>query len=291
MRCAEEDLVNMRFKGRFSSRFCVIALAVGICSTGAFAQGLVYDNIPANPSTLAGSIGYAANGATQFGGIITPDYSVFGNNIFSATVELANFATLNTDSATYNVPMTLTLYNVNLDGSVGSAFASSGAVNEQINFAPTSSGDMQQVVIPIAANGAPGTFIYGLSFTPTGPSASLNFAGSESYDLNGNYDPFAPADTTTVGATLAYACQNGPSQSLPSTNYCDTGYWDTPFPAFNNNPGTGFRQDFAFLEGVGAPGAGLIAFAATATPEPATLGLIGLGLMAFAAVARKKNRS
>jgi hypothetical protein len=143
-------------------------------------------------------------------------------------------------------------------------------------------------VIPISAPGAPGTFIYDLSFTPSGPSDKLNFALSGFYDLSGNYDPSSPADTTTVGHTLAYACGSGPNTTLPSTNYCGTAYWDSLQTSNTVNPGT-FGQD----NGWNGLGAGLIAFDATPTaiPEPATLGLIGLGLMAFAAVKRAKNRS
>ncbi len=295
----------MGHKRRSGSRVCAITLAVCIGAATALAQGLVYDNIPLNPSTSASSLGYAATDATEFGGIISPDYSVNGNNIYSATVELANFATSNINSncflpngcgSTYSLPMSLTLYNVNLDGSVGSAFATS-TVTELINYASSSSGDLQQVVIPISAPGAPGTFIYGLSFTPSGPSDQLNFALSGQYDSTGNYALDAAADTTTVGATLAYACAGGAPQSLPSTDYCDSAYWNTT-DAYNSQtapwgtlgtPGV-FSQDTSWI--TGGLGAGLIAFDATptATPEPATLGLIGLGLMALAAAARTTKR-
>jgi hypothetical protein len=298
--------MNMRHTPRLGSRICAITLVAGIGAATALAQGLVYDNITSNPNILASSLGYASTDATEFGGIISPNYSVNGNNIYSATVELANFATSIADfscalpngcGSTYSVPMSLTLYNVNLDGSVGSAFATS-TVTELINYAPNSKGDMQQVLIPISAPGAPGTFIYGLSFTPSGPSDKLNFALSGQYDSTGNYALNAAADTTTVGATLAYACSGGLPQTLPSTNYCDSAYWNTT-DAYNaqtapwgtlGTPGV-FSQDTSWVSG--GLGAGLIAFDATptATPEPATLGLIGLGLMAFTAVKRAKNRS
>jgi PEP-CTERM motif len=273
---------------RVSSRFCTVIFVAGCTAAAAFGQaGTVYNNIPANPSTSASSLGYAANFATQFGGIISPDYSVFGNNIFSATVELANFALAGgSETIGYNVPLTLNLYNVNLDGSVGSLFAQ-GATDALINWATNSGGDMQAVTIGIAAPNAPSTFIYGLSFTPSGPSNSLNFALSGQYDTTGTFTLGGVADTTTVGRTLAYACTGGPNTVLPSTVYCDTAYWDSPNTS--NTTNTGFAQDNGFVSG--GFGAGLIEFSASPIPEPATFGILGLGLIALGAVARKRTRA
>lgn len=229
--------------------------------------------------------------------LVTPnarfDLALPGGAGFVTCPDTANFAVScgSGCGSTYTVPMSLTLYNVNVTtGALGSEFATS-SLSAVINYAPTAAGDMQALTnIPISAPSAPGTFVYDLSFTPSGPSNSLNFALSGEYDSTGNYAQNGIADNTNPGVTLAYACN---SLTAPITEFCDTAYWNTSVQA---NP-TELRvysrgiQVGSLAVTVCGYGAGLIAFDATPVPEPATLGLIGFGLMAFAAVARKKNRS
>jgi hypothetical protein len=280
--------------------FCAVAVMAGVYVSSALAGVAVYNNIPTNPSTSAPSLNYASHFATQFGGAIAPTFGVDGNTIGSATVELANFdfSGFGGDFTGYSVPLTLTLYNIDGTGEpiLATPFAQS-IFNASINWAPDANGDMQAVTIPIFATNVPSSFIYGLSFAPTGHASNLSFALSGEYNALGNWDPFhQPFDTTSVGQTLAYACASGPpADGPPSTNFCDSSYWDTTV-AFSpqtplgtlGTPGV-FSQDTSWVSG--GFGTSLIEFDSfSSVPEPATFGLIGFGLMAFAAIARKRTQ-
>jgi hypothetical protein len=278
-------------------RFCSTILAAGLLASGVASATTVFTNIPGTlPSSFASSLGYEANSVGEFGGILQPDLTG-GTLLTSVTVVLQNFATQrvydpeNASPAGYAVPLTLTLFNVNADGTVGSSFATqtvdptiawASAANCNVDGAPTAC-DVQAVNFGFAGQNLPSEFIWGLAF-PTNfstggtvpvPSNSLNLA----LTLGPN-GVFIPA---TVGTDLYQSCSSGLPGTEPSTNYCRTVFADP------NDLGAGFGQVQVFFGG-----SGIVEFdaaLASSTPEPATLGLIGLGLAGLVFVARKKSRS
>ena len=113
---------------RIKTRFCT-ALFTGTCAISLSAS-TAYSNIPATlPPDFPESVAYEGLQASEFGGIVQPDFTN-GNSITAATVAVTNWAVKASypgfgDDAGYQIPLTLTLYNVNANGSVGSTIASS----------------------------------------------------------------------------------------------------------------------------------------------------------------------
>jgi hypothetical protein len=297
---------------RLRSQLGFLALLAGCalsCAVSASAGMAIYSNIPATLPTdfdfplQYTSIGFEAYAASEFGGIIHPDYTA-GNLITSATVGLSNWAYQGKypgygDNTGYDVPLTLTLYDVNDDGTVGAIFAtaavdahilwrtgttgcqSSDGSNDgyQLNGAGQCyGGDVQLVSFSFDDVEGPADFIYGLSFdtmrygaTPTsidGPYDSLNLGLS----LN------AP----TAGTNPAFA-SNSP--------YYDSVYWNT---ANAGNLSAQTAQAGFFSQDSGAVsadvGSAIVEFDAIPSPEPATSGLMGAGLLALAFAIRSRFR-
>lgn len=311
-------------------------MVVGVGSTTLFAQGPIYSNIPTplpadfiTPDNNT-SIGFEAYGASEFGGIVQPDLTN-GSVITSATVVLSNWAyeslynsyvtatpTISdpsnpnggdpnangygANSLGYYVPLTLSLYNVNSDGSVGSVIATDD-IDAFIDWRPPSNGclspdgsndgyqiggtgtcyggDAQAVQFSFDAP-VSGDFIYGLSF-------DTQDYGSDPTGVDGPYDSLNLAltlDEPSTGVNPALdGCADGPPESLPSTDYCDSAYWANS-TGLTGSGTTAFAQDTGWISG--GYGSAVVEFDATSAPEPGTLCMIGFGLVGLAFVARRK---
>jgi hypothetical protein len=255
-------------------------LWAGFSGIGASAA-TVYSTLPsALPSDFGVSLGYAASSVLEFGELVqTGD----PRNLTLAKIGLSNFAYSSVypnfgNGTGYDVGMTLTLYNKNSDGSVGSSFAASSttvhilwrpepgggcANNGYLAGIDCLSGQAQAVSFGFDFVTLPDQFIYGLAFsTGTGPVNALN--------IGFNGDP-------TVG-------------SNPSADFK---YFNATTGGLYTDGGTGglgtFRQDPGWA-GLGFGSVAAEFDAVAATPEPATFGLIGFGLVALSVVARKKKR-
>ena len=170
-------------------------------------------------------------------------------------------------NAGFTIPLTLNLYSVNPDQTVGALF-DSVTVSALIPWSPATGypdGFLSTVTFNLAGIAAPAEFIYGVAFntqdygaSPTGtagPYNSLNFAFS--------------TDDPTAGTNPA-----------PNTVYLNTlipGYYTDGYVA---TPPGSFRQD------QGETWTGAVQFDGTlltTTPEPSTLFLVALSMIGLAA--------
>lgn len=231
------------------------SLALALVGGGMFLSvanaGTFYNSLPATiPVDSAFSLGYKATSTSQFGDLIT----TAGGTLNEGVVLLSNWAyeskydPLDLSPAGYDVPVTLTLYDVGAGNSVGVAITSSttdvlvpwrpepdpgacssqNAVDDKANtgqpyLAGTGScysGASVEAIFDFSSVSlAPGNLIYGVSFaTPNGsPTDSLNLAFT--------------TDDPSVG----------------SNPFPDTGYLDSTNAAIYADGGAGgtgtFRQD------------------------------------------------
>jgi len=198
-------------------KLCYLALAA-MAGLPAWADTVVYSSLPAPLPPNQPSIGYEADSIGEFGDLV--DLATGPAVLLSATVAMSDWA-LESDYdshvghtfggsdislAGFTVPLTLTLYNVNGDGSVGLPIGSSYTVDAFIPWRPPPdpadcgtgstkwlgpdgncySGSLSTVTFELPYVSVPGEFIYGLAFNtadhgyiPTGvdgPYVSLNFA-------------------------------------------------------------------------------------------------------------------
>lgn len=247
--------------------------------------GIVYDTLPSALPPNLPSLGYQATQTAEFGGLVQLDGP--GLTLTTATVALSDWATKSTyetvgTSAGFNMGFTLNLYNVGAGNSVGALFATD-TITAFVPWRPEASGgcpsggylgsdgtcysgSLSTITFDLTGVIDPGQLIYGLAYNTqtwgykpigvAGPYDSLNFALS------------------TTGPTVG-------SQPLP-----DTAYWNTSTAANYTDGGAAgvgvFRQDQGWT-----PYSGAIEF--DATPEPASMLMLGAGLLAVGfRVAKRK---
>jgi hypothetical protein len=257
----------------------------------AFADTVIYNNIPSPLPANLPSEAYEAVQSGEFGGLIQFAGGSSAYSLTTATVDMSDWAVASAytpngttiTAAGFYVPLTLSIYNVGPGDTVGSLIGSD-LIDALIPWRPAASGScgtgylgsdgncyngsLSSVTFNLAGLSVPDQVVYGLSFNTTdygasptgvaGPYDSLNFALSTS----------AP----TVG-----------SNPLPGT-----AYWETSTPGNYTDGGAGgvgtFRQDTDW-----APYSGAIAFSdLSPTPEPSSLLLLGTGVVGLAGILRRK---
>jgi hypothetical protein len=236
---------------------------------------MLYNTIPSTQPAGLFSWPYEVEQTSEYGGLIdlTGDQPA---TLTSAIVGMADYALQSSwpgvgTSLGFTIPLTLNLYDVNPDQSIGFQF-NSLTVSALIPWCPPTGypdGLLLNVTFNLAGIQAPAEFIYGVAFNTQdygasplgvdGPYDSLNFALSTT-------DP-------TVGTN--------PVPLTVYLNTADSSYYTFPGPANT------FRQD------VGETWTGAVQFdGESATPEPSTLflaafSIIGLGIRKYRADARR----
>jgi hypothetical protein len=259
-----------------------VCLSLGFLTISAFAGPVpVYSTLPTpTPGDYAQSLPYSVYSITEFGALVSPDSSAI--LLSSAEVGVSNWST-----NSYSVPMLLTLYYVNSDGSVGAEFAAS-STTASIQGRPADSqacgagqyldgnsqcqyGMAQVVDFTFDGETLPSQFIYGLSFDPTiDPSLNLGFTFADAFP------------GTTINPDTLYL-NTSSNDTLCGLDTCDPSYGSLnvfgPNPGWNNEVFSAGVPTIEFDATIPAP-----------VPEPATLGLIGLGLICCSFKARNKTR-
>jgi len=250
---------------------------------------------PLPPNVVSG--GFECCSTAELGNIVDPINS--GTLFASASIEMSSWALESTyptgwgpgapftpNSTGYTVPLTLTIYAVGADNSVGAAL---GSVTQNTLIpwdippddcggdptAHTVNGNCYHGVASLANFDlsslnltVPEQFIYGISYatdtygTPTVPA--LGYA-SPADSLNVGLETGGPTVGTDDGTSVYYV--SGPIN-------------DNVFSL--NTPETDASV-------AGIPGYGVEAEFSDNTPEPSTFGLLGIGVFAMIFVARRKR--
>ncbi|MGA3371222.1 MAG: PEP-CTERM sorting domain-containing protein [Terracidiphilus sp.] len=267
-------------------------LALGFAPL-AFADGwTIYNTIPNSLPPNLPSEPYQANSSGEFGGLIqfagnSPSYTLTSATVAMSDWALASDWTPNGTTITasgFYVPLTLNLYDVSANNTVGALLASD-SVDAFIPWRPPASagctggaylgsngscynGSLSTVTFDLTGVTAPDEIIYGLAFNTTSN-------GTDPTGVDGPYDSLNFGLSTsppTVG-----------SNPLPGT-----AYWETTNASDYADHGAGglgtFRQDTGW-----SPYSGAIDFdEPQPTPEASSLLLFGTGLLALAGIRLRK---
>jgi hypothetical protein len=280
-----------------SLKIAILPVLLLALAPSAFAGTIdVYDNIPSPLPDNLPSQGYEAWSMGEFGGLI----QFAGNNstysLTSATVAMSDWALASTWVAEINgttitangfyVPLTLNLYNVGTNYSVG-ALLDSVTVDAFIPWRPEATstcgsgylgsdgachnGSLSTVTFDLGGIVTPGEIIYGVSL-------NTEHYGSDPTGVNGPYNSLNIALSTTL-PTVG-------SEPLP-----DTAYWETSAAYWYADGGAGgvgtFRQDTGWT-----PYSGAVEFSEESNvPEPSSLALFSTGLLGLAALLLRRRRS
>jgi hypothetical protein len=264
----------------------------------AFADGVViYNNVPNPVPSGMMSEPYQAVQSGEFGGLIQFAGGASAYQLASATVVMDNWAygsewssdfgttvgDATLTSTGFYVPLTLNLYTVGAEDTVGS-LVDSLTVNAFIPWRPESGGCTD----PTAFLGADGGCYHGSTSEVTFNLTGVNVSSDQLiYGLSLNTETWGASPLGVDGPydSLNFALSTtGPSvggQPLP-----DTAYWETSTAGWLTT-GTvdTFGQDTGWTGYSGA-----VEFT-SATPEPPSLLLLGTGLLGLAFVAFRRAKA
>ncbi len=218
---------------------------------------------------------YEATQTTQFGGLV--QFAGAGSSFALSTVTVvmsdwALAADYGSIAPGFDVPLTLDIYGVGANDTVGSLLASE-TVDAFIPWRPPSGGCPD----PTAWRASDGNCYHGLASTVSFDLTGLQVPDQIIYGLSLNTQDYG---TPPTGISGPYNSLNFALASTP------------PSVGGNPLPGTAYRaaNGGAFQQEQGwAPYSGAIQFNDTA-PEPWTMLLVGAGLLALGALRRKRAR-
>ena len=255
-----------------AAALAVVGLAVvGAASARA---SVVYDSIPTPLPPNVPSVGYEATSTSQFGDMI--QFAPGSRSLTSVYVTMSNWAMESTyepvgTSAGFNVPLTLTLYNVDSSGAVptvGSIIASQ-TIDPTILWRPEAS----------AGCGTAWRASNGSCYNGLAQNVAFNFTGVTVpdqiiYGLSYNTQHYGPNPTGTSGPynSLNFGLNDISGPSAGSEVTPGTVFWDTSYAPYvtTATPGV-FSQNTGW--------AGYVPAVEFNVPEPASFGLLGFGLL------------
>jgi hypothetical protein len=258
----------------------------------------VYDNIPSSLPNNLPSEGYEAMSMGEIGGLIQFAGGDSTYSLASATVDLSDWApasdwasAINGTTITANgfyVPLTLNLYTVGANNTVGALIASE-TVDAFIAWRPAATSTCGSNYL-----GSDGACHGGSLSTVTFDLAGVTTSDEIIYGVSLNTEDFGSDPTGVAGPynSLNFAL----STTLPSVGsepLLGTAYWETMAPYWYADGGAGgvgtFRQDTGW-----SPYSGAVEFdqesdstadsGLTEAPEPSSLLLLGTGLFGLAAL-------
>jgi hypothetical protein len=279
----------------FASCPPLAALALGVAILTMPVWGsTIYNDIPGPLPPNVPSLGYQANQTDQFGDLI--QFAGTNRVLNTVTVVMSDWALaadFGSMSPTWNMPLTINLYNVDTSGATpepGTLLATNTTTfaipwrppNDPVNcpkggwFASDSncySGIAFEVTFTFSGVTLPNSIIYGLAF-------NTETWGAVPYGVNGPY------------VSLNFGLNDSSPPAVGTRPLPDTAYWNTHTASNYADGGAGgvgtFRQDTAWT-----PYSGAVSFdasaAATSLPEPGTFGLLAMGLLGVCLVAKRRS--
>lgn len=275
------------------TRVRLVSSALGFVLVGALSAqaDVIYNSIPAPLPGNYPSLGYQATSTREAGDQIAfagtarkLDTVTVGMSSWALFSTYANDARYNTNSASFEHLLTLTLYNVDTTGPVPAAGSVIGSVtkNATIPFRPEATpGSCGPAWTDANGNCFNGyAFTVGFDFTSSG----IVLPNEVIFGLSFNTQSYG---ASPIGADGPYNSLNlGLAEVGPSVGTDvnpDAVFWNTSHAGFLTSGTVGvFSQDTAWSPYVPA-----VRVDASNVPEPSLLGLLGLGLIAAARRAKK----
>jgi hypothetical protein len=250
---------------------------------------VVYSNLPSPIPPNVVSQCYECAEAFEIGQGVQLQGNV-GANLASASILMSNWALESTyetvgTSAGYDVPLTLNLYQVGPNDSVGALIATTGPVNQFIAWRPEDGGCAD----PTAYLAADGNCYHGLAQTVTFNLNGIAVPSQFIWGLALNTTDYGYSPTHVAGPydSLNVGLNTTSAPSVGSDLVANSAYWNTTYAPYYADGGAGGIGTFRLDPGGWAGQDPAASF--DSTPEPALLVVLGLG-MAGLAGARYKFR-